>query len=199
MITLRGREAHSAFPAEGRSAIYDAARVLLLLEQLAEELKSQQDSAFDPPYTTLNVGVIEGGTAKNIVPGECRITVEWRPVPGEDRNRVPDLLRGVLARAAEATPEMQPSLEIRRIDPAFAPSDTQQIADILSEMTGNEPATIAFGSEAAHFRELTGEAVVFGPGDMTVAHKSGEFVPVADLDRCTTCLRTAVRRVCEAG
>jgi acetylornithine deacetylase len=198
MITLRGREAHSAFPSEGRSAIYDAARVLLLLEQLAEELKAQQDPTFDPPFTTLNVGVIEGGTAKNIVPGECRITVEWRPIPGEDRNRVPDLLRGLLARAAEASPGMQVSLEVRRIDPAFAPSATQQIAGILSEMTGNQPTTIAFGSEAAHFRELTGEVVVFGPGNMTVAHKSGEFVPVAELERCTDYLRTAIGRVCQA-
>ena len=199
MITLRGREAHSAFPAEGRSAIYDAARVLILLEQLAEDLKAQQDSTFDPPFTTLNVGVIEGGTAKNIVPGECRVTVEWRPIPGEDRNRVPDLIQGLLQRAAMATPGVQASVEIRRIDPAFAPSATQRIAGILSEMTGNEPGTIAFGSEAAHFRELTGEAVVFGPGNMTVAHKSGEFVPVAELERCTDYLRTAIRMVCQAG
>jgi acetylornithine deacetylase len=198
-ITLRGREAHSAFPAEGRSAIYDAARVLLLLEQLTEELKAQQDPTFEPPFTTLNVGVIEGGTAKNIVPGECRITVEWRPIPEEDRNRVPDLLQSLLARAAEATPGMQASLQIRRIDPPFAPSATQRIATILSELTGNEAATIAFGSEAAHFRELTGEAVVFGPGNMTVAHKSGEFVPVAELERCTDYLRTAIRKVCQAG
>jgi acetylornithine deacetylase len=199
MITLRGREAHSAFPTEGRSAIYDAARVLLLLEQLAGELKVQQDSTFDPPFTTLNVGVIEGGTAKNIIPGECRITVEWRPIPGEDRNRVPDMLRDLLARATEVTPEMKASLEICRIDPAFAPSATQQIAGILSEMTGNQPATIAFGSEAAHFRELTGEAVVFGPGNMTVAHKSGEFVPVVELERCADYLRTVIARICQAG
>jgi acetylornithine deacetylase len=199
MITLRGREAHSAFPAEGRSAIYDAARVLLLLEHLADELKAQQDPTFDPPFTTLNVGVIEGGTAKNIVPGECRITVEWRPIPGEDRNRVPDLLHSLLARVAEETPGMQASLEVSRIDPAFAPSATHQIAGMLSELTGNSPATIAFGSEAAHFRELTGEAVVFGPGNMTVAHKSGEFVPVAELERCTGYLRTAVERLCQAG
>jgi acetylornithine deacetylase len=94
---------------------------------------------------------------------------------------------------------MQASLEICRIDPAFAPSRTQQIAGILSEMTGNEPATIAFGSEAAHLRELTAEAVVFGPGNMTVAHKSGEFVPLAELERCTGYLRTAIGRICQAG
>ncbi len=203
MITIRGREAHSAFPAEGRSAIYDAGQVLLMLEQLAEELKAQQDPAlalaFDPPFTTLNAGVIAGGTAKNIVPGECRITVEWRPIPGEDRNRVPDLLHRVLAQAAVARPGMQASLEIRRIDPVFAPSPTQEVARILSELTGNEAATIAFGSEAAHFRELTGEAVVFGPGDMTVAHKSGEFVPIAELERCTDYLRRAIGKICQAG
>jgi acetylornithine deacetylase len=86
-ITVFGREAHSAFPAEGHSAVYDAARLLICLEGHARELKSSSRAGFDPPFTTLNVGLIEGGTAKNIVPGECRLTVEWRPIPAAMRTK----------------------------------------------------------------------------------------------------------------
>lgn len=96
-IVVRGKEAHSAFPARGRSAITDAARVILRLERVAEKLAARRNLEFDPPYTTLNAGLIRGGSAKNIVPGECRITVEWRPVPGQDPRWAAALIRRELA------------------------------------------------------------------------------------------------------
>src|SRR5207245_578440 len=73
-ITVRGREAHSAYPQLGASAIFRAARLIERIERVSEELKSDQRAGFDPPYTTLNVGLVNGGTAKNVVAGECRFT-----------------------------------------------------------------------------------------------------------------------------
>src|SRR5207248_9886964 len=73
-IAVRGREAHSAYPQLGASAIFRAARLIERIEAIAEALKSDQHVDFDPSYTTLNAGLIEGGTVKNIVPGECRFT-----------------------------------------------------------------------------------------------------------------------------
>src|SRR5258708_37124200 len=70
-ITVRGREAHSAYPQIGASAIFRAARLIGRIEQIGAELKEDQRAGFDPPYTTMNVGLIEGGTAKNIIAGEC--------------------------------------------------------------------------------------------------------------------------------
>ena len=64
-----------------------------LRERIAEELKRDAHEAFDPPHTTLNVGRISGGTAKNVIAGECRFTLEWRPVPGQSAERVLDYLR----------------------------------------------------------------------------------------------------------
>lgn len=196
-ITVHGREAHSAFPSVGRSAVYDAARVLLRLERLAAELTNiSPDPSFDPPFTTLNVGVIEGGTAKNIVPGECRLTVEWRPIPGQSPGMVEGLIRTLLADLTETTPGFSADLMVHRNDPAFLPSATQGIVDLLASLSGNEPDTISFGSEAAHLASLTTETVVFGPGDMTVAHKTGEYVPEADLQRCVDLLKKAMELLC---
>lgn len=198
-ITALGKEAHSAFPGAGKSAIYAAGRVIFCLEQLARELESETNADFDPPFTTINVGLISGGTAKNIVPGECRLTVEWRPIPGEDSDRIPGLIRRLLGLLSESTPGFEARFEVLRSDPAFAPSSSQHLAGLLADMTGNQPGTIAFGSEAAHLRDLTTETVVFGPGDMTVAHKTGEFVPAADLDRCVEYLRKTIGSVCGAA
>ena len=81
---MHGREAHSAYPMLGASAIFRAARLIAQIEKIAEQLKTETHEAFDPPYTTLNVGLIEGGTAKNVIAGKCRFTLEWRNVPGQE-------------------------------------------------------------------------------------------------------------------
>src|SRR6185295_19458638 len=90
-ITVRGREAHSAYPELGVSAIFHAARLIAHIENISQELKADHRNVFDPPYTTLNVGLINGGSAKNIVAGECRFTLEWRTVPGQSANHVLNL------------------------------------------------------------------------------------------------------------
>ncbi len=188
-IVVRGKEAHSAFPAKGRSAIFDAARIVTRLERVARRLASRKNRDFDPPYTTLNIGLIQGGTAKNIVAGQCTITVEWRPIPGQDPAWAAELIR-------EALDGFDAILQIRRIDPPFEPAATSRLSRLIESISGNPPATVSFGTEAAHLGARGEETIVFGPGDMTVAHKTGEFVPVAELHRCVALLETAIRELC---
>jgi len=195
-IVVKGKEAHSAFPARGHSAIVDAARVVLQLETVAAKLAEFNDPAFDPPFTTLNVGLIHGGTAKNIVPGECRITVEWRPIPGQSPALAPELIEHHLSQLAKSTPGFEARLDVKRIDQPFEPAATGELAALVESVSGRPSATVSFGTEAAHFRKATSETIVFGPGDMTVAHKSGEFVPVAELNECVAQLRSVVSRLC---
>ena len=195
-IVVRGKEGHSAFPARGHSAIYDAARVVSRLEQVAKKLAARKNADFDPPYTTLNVGLIRGGTAKNIVPGECRTTVEWRPVPGDDPLRPAMLIREELARLSRRYPGFHARLDLQRLDPAFGPSATDALSTLVQSLSRRSPATVAFGTEAAHLRSLTTETIVFGPGNMETAHKTGEFVPTAELNKCVAILKTTIQKIC---
>ena len=190
-IIVHGKEAHSAFPSRGRSAIYDAARIVTALQRIARKLATHKDRNFDPPFTTLNVGLIQGGTAKNIVAGECRITVEWRPIPGQEPGWTAKLIREELARL-----RVNAELKIQRLDPGFAPAASEDMAKLLELLTRCRSTTVAFGTEAPHLRSLSSETVVFGPGDMTVAHKSGEFVPVAELSECVSHLRDVIGKMC---
>jgi acetylornithine deacetylase len=191
-IVVKGKEAHSAFPSRGRSAIFDAARVVTALERVAKKLAARKNRAFDPPFTTLNVGLIRGGTAKNIVPGECRITVEWRPVPGQPGDWAAQLIREAL----EKLRPIDARLEVKRLDPAFDPSATRNLAGLMESLTGRSATTVSFGTEAAHLSAMTSEAIVFGPGDMTTAHKSGEFVPLKELHQCVAYLVELMKRLC---
>lgn len=195
-IAVKGQQAHSAFPAHGHSAIVDAARVVLQLEHVAAKLSEFVDPTFDPPFTTMNVGLIQGGTAKNIVPGECRITVEWRPVPGQNPALAAELIEEQLRHLAQTTPGFEARLDVKRMDPPFEPAPTSDLAHLLESVSGRPSATVSFGTEAAHFRNAALEAIVFGPGDMTVAHKSGEFVPIGELNECVAHLLTVVSKLC---
>jgi acetylornithine deacetylase len=195
-IVVHGTEAHSAFPERGRSAIRDAARVVERLDNVAWQLASRTNSDFDPPFTTLNAGLIQGGRAKNTIPGECRITVEWRPIPGQDAAWAPTILQEELEHLSREFPGFCADFKVTRLDPAFNPSETNQLASLFESLTNRSSRTVAFGTEAAHLASLTSETVVFGPGDMTVGHKTGEFVPVGELRDCVTYLMAAIEHLC---
>ncbi|HEX8116071.1 MAG TPA: M20/M25/M40 family metallo-hydrolase, partial [Pyrinomonadaceae bacterium] len=198
-VTVRGREGHSAYPALGASAIMRAARLVNRVEAVSEELKGLPHEAFDPPHTTLNVGLIRGGTAKNIIAGECRFTLEWRPVPGQPPELVADLVRREVERLREQDEDYDCEVVVTRLDGgAETPADAP-LVKALEELTGRPAGTVAFGTEAPQLAELGADAVVFGPGDIRVAHRTGEFVPAEELRECASILRRTVERFCGSG
>jgi acetylornithine deacetylase len=195
-ITVRGREGHSAYPQLGASAIFRAARLLGRVEQIADELKSDQCAGFDPPYTSINVGLIEGGTAKNIIPGECRLTLEWRTIPGQESDYALHLVRQAAADLHRQDADFICEIDAARADESFETRADSELVRFLEESSGKASGTVAFGTEAPSMIELDAEAVVFGPGDIRVAHRTGEFVPVAQLDECVRILHQAIERFC---
>ncbi len=195
-IIVRGREGHSAYPALGASAIFRAARVIGRLEKIAEDLKAGRHESFDPPYTTLNIGVIRGGTAKNVIAGECRFTLEWRPIPGQPSNRLLDLLQMALEEEKKLDPGFECEVIASRADSGFEVPADSQIIKLLERLSGEKTGTVAFGTEAAQMIELGADAVVMGPGNIRVAHQTGEFVPIDELDRCVEILRQAIEFAC---
>jgi acetylornithine deacetylase len=195
-VVVRGREGHSAYPAMGASAITRAARLVTRIEQIADELKHQQHEAFDPPFTTANVGVISGGTAKNIIAGECRFTLEWRPVPGQPPELVADLIRKAMAELRAADEDFVCELNVTRLDGGMETNRDAELVRALEGVTGKVAGTISFGTEAPQMAQLGADAVVFGPGDIRVAHRTGEFVPVNELKACADILQAMIERFC---
>ena len=194
--TVRGRAGHSAYPALGASAITRAARLVTRIEKIAGELKGLGHEAFDPPHTTVNVGLISGGTAKNVIAGECRFTLEWRPVPGQS----PRLVAEMVGREIEALRAEDEGFDcefvVTRLDGGMETRADAPLVAALEEAAGRPSGTIAFGTEAPQLAELGADAVVFGPGDIRVAHRTGEFVPAAELRECARILRRTIERFC---
>jgi acetylornithine deacetylase len=199
-VRVTGTEGHSAFPDLGASAIHAAARLVTeVVDRIQEELKDEQDSAFSPPWTTFNVGVIQGGKARNILAGDCTFTVEWRPLPGQQPERALRLLDAACERAERA---QGGRIAIRRtpmrVDEAAMTPPDAGIVRFLEAESGRAAGTVPFGTELPEIIATGAEACVFGPGDIRVAHRTGEFVEVEQLGRCAQILARAIERFCAA-
>lgn len=192
-VTVFGAEAHSAHPQQGRSAIYDAARFIREIEALASRLAEDQNPFFNPAFTTLNVGTIHGGTAKNIVPAQCRFLVEWRPIPGSAPESVPNAINTIGEQLQKDYPGFQFELKVLRQQRGFETPAHSALIRTMERLSGRQSVSIPFGSEASVFASLAREIVVFGPGDMRTAHSQRECVPLSQLHEAVRCIKSLMQ------
>jgi acetylornithine deacetylase len=196
-LEIRGKEGHSAYPDSGASAVFRAARFLARLEAYAQgPLRAEQDDAFLPPFATLNVGVISGGTAKNVIPGRVKMTVEWRPIPSQQVETVLKEVERALEETKRDDPSMEWTLKPLRMDRGFATAPEAELVKFLEKESGKTAGTVAFGTEGPQLAALGAQPVVFGPGDIKVAHQNGEFCPKVELVRAEEVLEAALLRFC---
>lgn len=187
-VTVLGQEAHSAHPLQGRSAIYGAAQMIREIEIFAQRLAEARNEFFDPPYTTINVGTIQGGTAKNIVPGRCSFLVEWRPVPG-DAGFVAEAIAKIGDDISESNPAFRFELKVLRQQVGFETTPESDLVRTMEELTERRAISIPFGSEANVFATVAEEMIVFGPGDMRTAHSPRECVAISELRQAVVCIK----------
>jgi acetylornithine deacetylase len=193
-VMVEGVEAHSAFPAEGLSAIAIASRMIDQLYSNPARHGGGIDTMFDPPRTTLNVGVVEGGSAKNIIAGKCSFLVEWRPIPADPPEQ---MLREIERLALEIEVlhhRSRVTVEPLRAEAGFAPADAGRLRERLAVLVASDVIGISFGSEASRIARVADEVIVMGPGDMHTAHSDRECVPVRELEEWTAILEKLFRK-----
>jgi acetylornithine deacetylase len=195
-VELTGRAAHSSMPHYGVNAIAYAGRLIGELLRMEEELKaSTRNPRFDPPWSTLQVTQIEGGTASNVVPVPCWFGWETRALPGFDPMTLDRRLRAFAAETC--LPEMRrlaPEADIRIAATnhvaAYAADAKSGIVPLTLKLVGqNETYAVSYCTEAGLFQDGGAPAIVCGPGDIAQAHTVNEFVEVAELEKCMTFLR----------
>jgi acetylornithine deacetylase len=195
-ISIYGLEAHSAYPREGVSAIALAARFINRIEGLAAKLAegaaapTAMSALFDPPHTTLNVGMIQGGSAKNIVAGTCWFLVEWRPMPADSPSAVFVELTSLAEAMRSEEPRARIEVELLRAEHGFAPAGVGTLQRRMGETSSRAPIGISFGSEASRIARIADEVIVMGPGDMHTAHSDRECVPPGELTQWVQMLRS---------
>lgn len=197
-VTLTGVEGHSAFPDVGASAVHAAGRLIGEIERIqADMAKGESDPLFSPPHTTFNVGVIQGGKARNVLAGSCFFTLEWRPIPHQPPERGLELFEQAVARLeARSGGKIQVRHTPMRLDKAAVTPADAEVVRFLEQESGRASATIPFGTELPELLDMGAEACVFGPGDIRVAHRTGEHVEVEELARAAAILTRAIERFC---
>jgi acetylornithine deacetylase len=197
---VTGLEAHSSATHMGVNSVTYAAELVGYLARLAEEMKTEAlDDRFDPPYTTVHVGAIRGGTARNIIPKETSIAWEYRNLPEVDGRFI--LERFERFAREEVLPRMRavhPGADIRSTVGAeirpLMPEKESEAEALVRALTGdNQSYAVSYGTEAGAFQEAGIPTVVCGPGDIAQAHKPDEFVALAQLDACAAFLRKLIR------
>ncbi|GGF39803.1 acetylornithine deacetylase [Aliidongia dinghuensis] len=181
---ITGLEGHSSAPDKGVNAIMAGAEILQLIGRMAEERKAKPvaGSPFEPPYTTFNVGVIEGGTAHNIVARDCRIVWQYRLMPGDHDHDIKERLGRfvedeLLPRMRRVHPGAAIVTEADIDLPCLVPEPEGAAEALVRELTGaNGTSVVSFGTEAGLFQEAGMSAVVCGPGSIEQAHKADEFI-----------------------
>lgn len=196
-IDVEGQEGHSAYPDTGASAIFRGARLLNLIERYANgPLRKETHPDFAPGFGTLNVGMVSGGKAKNIIPGHMRLTLEWRPLPNQSTDTVLREVENMIAQCRHDEPGFKATIRPLRLDRGFDTDPDADVVRFLAQASGRQPDTVSFGTEGPQLAALGAVPVVFGPGDITVAHQTGEYVPRDELFRAADILQAAVLRFC---
>jgi acetylornithine deacetylase len=149
-----------------------------------------------PPFATLNVGMARGGKAKNVIPGHMKLTLEWRPLPSQPTEQVLQKVEALLAECRAEEPAFEATVRPLRMDRGFDTAADADVVAFLSAQSGRTPDTVAFGTEGPQLAALGATPVVFGPGDITVAHQTGEYVPADELHRAAELLEAAVLHFC---
>jgi acetylornithine deacetylase len=203
-VEVTGLEYHSSQTDKGVNAIMAAARMIAFLGEIAEEMKARGDASgrFQPPYTTLSVGRIGGGTATNIVPRHCWFTFEHRTLPDQDVDEISTRLR----RFADETllPDMRavyPQADIRIETLAQAPGlkpsdDASPLETAVMMLAGrNDREAVSYATEAGLFQEVGIPTLVCGPGSILQAHKPDEWVETKQLEACDDFLSRLVDHI----
>jgi acetylornithine deacetylase len=138
--------------------------------------------------------MMQGGKAKNVIPGRCTFTLEWRPLPGQTVEEVIGAVEGMIRQCTEEEPAFVARVKPLRMDRGFDTDAREDVVTFLEERTGKRSDTVSFGTEGPQLAALGAVPVVFGAGDITVAHQTGEFVPTAELHEAAAILEAALLR-----
>ncbi|MBT2339962.1 acetylornithine deacetylase [Pseudomonas fluorescens] len=194
---VAGAACHSAYAPRGVNAIEYAAELIAELGRIGSSLRARHlhDTRFDPPFTTVQAGMISGGKALNIVPADCRFDFEVRALPAQDPLKVAEQLQQyareqLLPRMREVNPGSDIHFRELSAYPGLATDARSEAAQLIARFCGSDAfTTVAFGTEGGLFDAIGIPTVVCGPGSMDQGHKPDEFVSLEQLEGCDEMLR----------
>lgn len=197
---VQGKEAHSSMPQLGANAIFAASRLLVYLDELGDDLKTQTQPhlTFDTPYATVSSGLIHGGVAGNVIPASCAFSWEVRAVAHGQAEKISQdfdafCVNRVLPRlAATAVNSLIITTQLCGIA-ALEPESGGEAERLMMQLTGDGTTySMPFCTEAGLFQARGLSTVVCGPGNIAQAHQANEFIEISQLQTCERVIQQLV-------
>ena len=197
---VTGHEAHSSQTHRGVSAVMNAARLIHYLDEMARECASRPrpESGFVPPYTTIHVGMVKGGTAGNIISRECRFVWDLRNMPDDDPQSYLERFEAycrdeVLPEMRQVAPEADIVTRGHYRTPGLRAEPGSAADALVRALTGdNDTGVVSYGTEAGQFQEAGFSTIVCGPGSIDQAHQPNEYIERSQVDLCMKTLRRLI-------
>ena len=191
-VHVRGFEVHSSMAYKGVSAIMEGARLITWANAMNAEGMAKTpegvDALFDPHWTNVHVGMIEGGTAHNITAKDCHFVLTFRCVPGDDPEMWGDRFKAEVARIDAEMKRIRPEAGIdvteRFGGKGLTPEENGRAEALTRMLTGdNGTHVVSYGTEAGYFQTHGFSAVVCGPGDIAQAHQPDEYITIEEFEK----------------
>ncbi|MGB8621552.1 MAG: acetylornithine deacetylase [Paracoccaceae bacterium] len=191
-VHVKGFEVHSSLMHTGVSAIMEGARLIDWANRMNAEIRARTPgdlaATFEPPYTTIHVGTISGGTAHNITAADCRFGLDFRFVPGEDRDAWRAAVMEEVRRIETGMKAVRPEAGITVAEyfdvTALRPEENGEAERLARALTGdNGTHVVSYGTEAGQFQERGYSAAVCGPGNIEQAHQPDEFITIDQFEQ----------------
>ncbi|WP_319529175.1 acetylornithine deacetylase [uncultured Cohaesibacter sp.] len=200
-----GFSAHASDPRKGVNAVEFAARFINKIIEIADRcsINPVHDSPFEPPYTTFNVGTINGGTARNITANACALDWELRPIPGEDGQVILAELQyfvdsELLPLMRAVSPDASVKTIVEADVPGLSADESSAAVQFIRQVTGlNSSEVVSFGTDAGHFERVGISTIVFGPGSIDQAHKPDEYIELSEISNCLQFLKQVADHLAE--
>lgn len=193
---VTGYEIHSANLHRGVSAVHVACQLVNELDRIGAQLRAEGDPSgrFDPPFSSVHVGLIHGGTARNIVARDCEFHWEFRGLPGARpqmaREKLDIFVEELRRLHFDGFPQTGVETVTENEIPGLAP-EPGSAAEILALRLARRNHTIAvpYATEAGHFQQAGVPTVVCGPGRIDQAHQPNEYIDIAEMAACVAFMR----------
>jgi len=195
----RGGGGHGSDPDQGVNAIKVACSAIQVISDFADELKGCKCEETIPAYATVNIGTINGGTKPNVIPSECRVCFDIRPIPGMASK---PLIQEISSRLENiGSSQNQPLVSVHVARMATEAVSTDKLSEIITaaeNITSQKAGGVSYGTDGSVLQELGSEILVLGPGSIDQAHKPNEFITLNQLDTAVQQFGQIIKRVCLA-
>ncbi|OIQ40595.1 MAG: acetylornithine deacetylase (ArgE) [Bacteroidetes bacterium MedPE-SWsnd-G1] len=200
---VNGSSGHSSRIRQEVSAIHEAARLILWLENKMNTLvdNGHLDDRFTPPHTSIHIGQINAGIAPNIIADTATFYWDIRVIPKDNAKEIVQEFKQYCIELEIEKRKMFPNFKIETTEehptvPVLDTNANAEVVDLVKRISkSNAIQTVAYASEAGHFQEGGYESIICGPGSIAQAHRANEFVSLEQLNSGVQMIQNLVKEL----